>query len=581
MKPMSGLIFLLALLICHAAATSQTAAADLQVRLSWEIEFEKELKLLTKYNNSLKLALADMGISFIAKAEFITMRDGVQLYTVINTPLLGRSVPCILERTSYTTVYAPALALRWLPQGFAIALQDQRGTGISRGDNFGFWRQDGSDGYDTGAYLVSQSWSNGNVFLTGTSAMGNAVIAGLLEYPPWVQAFAPTWFSGNAHATTFQGGAFRYGLVQNWLTVLGFIFTLQEVRENEPYSIWWDPVTMTGKEDRCSTPAVASGGWYDIFQNETVDGFNACQHLSPTRGQHKLVMGPGGHCTRGDYAWPDGSSSIYNDLVLALFLERNGDNVPPALANRVAEADAITMYIMGPEDPSYGGYWTTVPQWPTPTYTTYYLQPDFTLATTPSNTANSSITYVYDPADPVRTNGGNELFLPCGPRLQDAPNARKDVITFIGQAVSQPTAIVGNVTAVLYVSTTAVDTDFTVKLSDVYPDGSAYNLLDGVIRLKWRETYEKPVPAVPGQVYEVDISLWKTAYILEPGHALRVDVSSSNHPRFEKNSNNGLLISEGGPDVIAQNTVYFDRTRPSSITIPVVSLNTIPDKFEP
>jgi len=316
-------------------------------------------------------------------------------------------------------------------------------------------------------------------------------------------------------------------------------------------------------------------------KNETIDGFNSCQYRSPSRGQHKLVMAPGGHCPGGDYLWLNSVSLIHSDLTLALFLESNGDTVPRDLAERVAETSAITMYIMGPQNPKVGGYWTTVPQWPTVTATTYYLQPGYTLALTPASTANTSITYIYDPDNPVRTNGGNELFLPCGPRLQDPPDFRKDVLTFIAPPFTSVTPIVGNVSAVLYVSTDAVDTDFTVKVSDIYPSGSAYNLVDGVIRLRWRDNPERPVLAQPGVIYEVHLSLWKTAYVFNEGHSLRVDVSSSNHPRFEKNPNNGLLITENGPIVIAQNTVYFDRTRQSRVILPVVNINDIPENFNP
>jgi len=370
-------------------------------------------------------------------------------------------------------------------------------------------------------------------------------------------------------------------LVGNWLTLLGFLVTLQEVKENEAYSFWWDPITLTGKEDRCTQQAAAQGGWYDIFLNETIDGFDACQYRSPSAGQHKLVIGPAGHCTGGDYAWPNDASSIHRDLTLALFLENNGNTVPGDLADRVAETSAITLYVMGPENPKTGGYWTTIPDWPTINPLTFYLQEDGTLDRNPSTASNASTTYTYDPANPVRTNGGNEMFLPCGPRLQEASNARRDVIVFESEPFVADTAVVGTVSAVLYVSTDAVDTDFTVKVSDLYPNGRAYNLVDGIIRMKWRDSNETPTPCQPGVVYEVHIDLWKTAYIFNEGHSVRVDVSSSNHPRFEKNPNNGLPFAEGGREIVAQNTVYFDRANPSRVVLPVVNIRDIPDNFSP
>jgi len=210
------------------------------------------------------------------------------------------------------------------------------------------------------------------------------------------------------------------------------------------------------------------------------------------------------------------------------------------------------------------------------------LHADRQLRTTPpTSNVNGSITYTYDPADPVRTIGGPELFLPCGPRDQSDLEGRQDVITFTTPPFSQDTAILGDIESYIYVSSSAVDTDFTVKLTDVYPDGRSLLMADGVLRMKWRDSMETPSPINPGTVYRIRVHLWKTAYVLNAGHALRLAVSSSNNPRFAPNPNNGLPINEEGDNVIARNTLHYSAQYQSHVIIPVVSLTDIPNNYFP
>jgi len=247
----------------------------------------------------------------------------------------------------------------------------------------------------------------------------------------------------------------------------------------------------------------------------------------------------------------------------------------------MADIEAISFYVMGPTGVGgRGNYWHTRPHWPVPTLTKYYLQENGVISTSLPTSNSSSSGYTYDPLNPVVTVGGNEMFLPCGPWKQDR-FGRKDVLHYVSPTFSTDTGIVGNVTAVLYVSTYALDTDFTVKLLDLYPNGDAYNIVDGIFRLKWRDDPRVPVNAKKGEIYEIHVSLWKTAYILNSGHSIQVDVSSSNHPRFEKNLNNGKLLIEGGLPVSAFNTVYQNRNYASYVSVPIVAVKDIPENMEP
>jgi len=308
--------------------------------------------------------------------------------------------------------------------------------------------------------------------------------------------------------------------------------------------------------------------------------------LNPgARGQQKLVMDPHGHCVLGEYNFPRGRIILPRQLRQELFLRINGDKVPEDLAKAVAEVEALTLYVMGPDNAYIGNYWTTIPTWPTKNNTNFYLHGDHTLQTVPptnsGNDSSSSSSYYYDPRNPVGTVGGNELFLPCGPRDQRELEMRNDVIVFTSAPFKEHTALLGDLSSVLYVSSDAVDTDFTVKITDVYPDGRSMLLVDGIRRMRWRDSNSVPTPMENGVVYKIEVHLWKTAYIFEVGHSLRVAVSSSNHPRFERNPNNGLPIIENGEEIVAHNTLYHSEIYPSFVTLPIVDINDVPNNYSP
>jgi len=182
----------------------------------------------------------------------------------------------------------------------------------------------------------------------------------------------------------------------------------------------------------------------------------------------------------------------------------------------------------------------------------------------------------------VRSIGGRELALPCGPRDQRGMGNRTAVLPFTSAPATEPGALAGKMTATLHVTTDQADTDFSVKLTDVYPDGQSILWTDGIVRLRWRERVEEPLPVVPGDVYEVHVDLSWTAYVLEPGHSIRVAISGSNFPRFDRNPNTGEPIAQpDGERRVARNTVFFDATRPSRITLPRVDFAEIPNNYEP
>jgi putative CocE/NonD family hydrolase len=249
-----------------------------------------------------------------------------------------------------------------------------------------------------------------------------------------------------------------------------------------------------------------------------------------------------------------------------------------------ADAPALntyTFYIMGPDqlaskkDASVGMYWTTLPSWPTPKTVTLYLTDERTLDSSPPQ-ASYVMNYIYDPNNPVPTYGGNNLFEECGPLDQTPIEIRPDVLLFTSDAMMSATVVMGSMQVNLFVSSNCTDTDFTVKVTDVYPSGSSVVITDTMLRMRWRDSRSNATLMEPGKIYNVTIKLWETAQVFDVDHRIRLAVSSSNYPRFGVNLNNGLLIREGGETLFAENTVYVGPKYPSSITIPTVSFSQIP-----
>mmetsp|Transcript_10921 Transcript_10921/g.17788 ORF Transcript_10921/g.17788 Transcript_10921/m.17788 type:complete len:310 (+) Transcript_10921:902-1831(+) len=252
------------------------------------------------------------------------------------------------------------------------------------------------------------------------------------------------------------------------------------------------------------------------------------------------------------------------------------------------EVKNITFYVMSSNDTAgleVGQYWTSLTTWPTYKSTDYYMRGDgsLSLSMDTSGTMPESSTYQYNPANPVPTMGGNNLpdsiggSIPCGPLDQSVIDQRSDVLVFQTPVLGEgeELALTGPLFATLYVSSDAIDTDFMVRISDVFSaTGEARLLQDNAVRMRWREGGLTPVYMSKGEVYEVETNLWNTSYILAPGHSLRVAVTSSNNPRFSVNPNNGILLADAtypGENITATNTLYHSATYPSKITLPVIS----------
>jgi putative CocE/NonD family hydrolase len=220
-----------------------------------------------------------------------------------------------------------------------------------------------------------------------------------------------------------------------------------------------------------------------------------------------------------------------------------------------------------------GNCWRSADNWPPPApLTPFYFHSPNTLVANQVPTGDASKSYVYDPKNPVPTIGGQNLFASKGPLDQRKVETRSDVLVFSTDALTAPVEVTGRISAKLFVSSDCPDTDFTVKLTDVYPDGRSMLVTDGIRRARFRRTFEHEDFLEPGKVYELDVDLWSTSLVFNKGHRIRVAVSSSNAPRFDPNPNTGHAFRADKETRVAANTLHLSAKYPSHILLPTPAL---------
>ncbi len=355
-------------------------------------------------------------------------------------------------------------------------------------------------------------------------------------------------------------------------------------------------------EQTADIPMIHVGGWYDIYGKGTVDNFVGLSAFKSS--EIRLVMGPWIHGSSApERPWagevdfgPDGAIPDF----ATTFHRRWYDHVLKGEENGVEDEPRVRLFVMGTGDGSrtpegrlaHGGYWRTGQEWPLEEtrLIPFYFRGDGRLSRDPPGPAEGSTTYTFDPEDPVPTIGGGvsgrlndgafdqrerpDLFGAEPPYLP--LKARSDVVVFQTPPLGEAVEVVGPIRVTLHVSSTAPDTDFTVKLLDVhppsedFPTGFDLNLTDGIIRARYRESPERPGLMTPGEVYEITFDLFPTANRFKAGHRIRVDVSSSNFPRFDVNPNTGEAIGEHRRTVKADNTIHHSSEHASHVVLPLV-----------
>jgi putative CocE/NonD family hydrolase len=545
-------------------------------------------------------------------------RDGVTLHADVYRPAGEGTFPVLLQRTPYNKDNAADFGRKAVARGFMVVVQDVRGRYTSEGDWYTF-KHEMEDGYDTVEWAAALPHANGKVGMFGGSYVGATQMLAAIGHPPHLAGICPVVTASNYHENwTYQGGALEQWFDESWTSGLAQdtldrairkdsnavvgdrvlpltqfpVFNLQPIasgaqltRELAPYFLdwlahptydgYWKQWSIEENYDKIQVPALTIAAWYDIFQGGSLKNYLGLRDHAGSetaRSTQRLLVIIGGHSGFGrkigdvdfgaDAAFDENAATL--DWYDYLFLGKQ---------NQFADATKpVRIFVMGQNE------WRNEAAWPLAraTATSYYLGSagkangaagDGALMTAKpaqtNPTENKADTFVYDPANPVPTVGGplccDPMHLAPGPRDQKDVEARPDVLVYSTPPLDADLEVTGPVTLDLFAKSSAVDTDFTAKLVDVGPNGFAQNLTEGILRASFREsTYGEPKPIVPGQIYEYKIDVWSTSNVFLKGHRIRLEVSSSNFPRFDRNLNNGKRAADSSDFVKATNTVLHD-----------------------
>lgn len=519
-----------------------------------------------------------------ALTEMLPMTDGVKLHTVVDLELTrGHPAVSIMDRSPYGSFEIELLATLWgAVLDFASVRQDMRGTKQSQG-NFTIWHHDTSDAHDTMTWIANSSWTNDEIYMIGGSADGISVYVVYKDpHPAFTRSFI-IWSTATGYPIMFPGGAFRKSLMEFWMaaTVNNAAECVEEMKSQEdPRGDWWAPITCYPEDfARVKAPVVLWAGWYDIFLLGNLIAYQGLRTMSEpsVRDQHYIVIDPCGHCQDAGSVFTHKTIMGRTLLPVYLSLYNFAKKPMPTSIKRV------TFYVMGSHPHTAtdkGNYWTSLDEFPSYALTAKYLNADGTISDDAA-VSQSTLSYKFDPTNPVQSMGGNNLEVKCGPvdqrPVEQHTSNRTDVLTFTSPVLLTAMALTGPLTVRLFVESDAVDTDFTAKLTDVGPSGSSLLVQDGILRMRWRTPDQGFVMMHAGKIYEVELNLWNTSYVFNKGHALRVSVSSSNFPRYDANPNNGLSLMQRGPNITATNTIHFGKATPSALLLPLVQLSELPE----
>lgn len=505
----------------------------------------------------------------------IPMRDGTFLTADVYLPMQdAKNLPCLLIRSPsgrqnpFNLVHLPLLK-----EGYAIVIQDTRSAKDTEGKTLPYhsdgWGKD-QDGYDTVSYLANCSFTDGNVGTLGTSAMGITQLLMAPTNPPALKAQYVSFATSDLYSHgIFQGGDLYKHHVEEWLKMYArHPDVYKQIYTRPEYNDFWAEFNMLPLSEYCHCPTLHLGGWYDVFLQGTLDAFTHLQYLggAGAKGKQKLVIGPWTHLWPlipkfGEYEYPSSAQKPPFDYSPAAWFRHHLKNEK----NGLESTPPVTYYVMGTLDgsPSSGNVWKTAAHWPVPhEIKILYLEKDQGLAAVLPE--KNRFTYQYDPENPIPTVGGNNLFLPAGPFDQKPIENRKDLLTFTTPPLEHDLEITGNVKAILYFDTNQEDTSFSVRLTDVYPDGKSLLICDGNARVSHAAKNEE------GKKY-VEVDVGTTSLVFSKGHRIRILVSSSNYPRFEKNMNSKKRPYENPKAVIAENTLLIGKDTPSRLLLPVSS----------
>ena len=546
------------------------------------------------------------------------MRDGVILRSDIFRPAGDRKVPVILQRTPYDKRINHGshmmLDVRTATAaGYAVVVQDVRGRFASEGNFLITPTQavEGPDGYDTIEWLAAQPWCSGAIGMIGASYCSITQLMAAAERPPHLRAIVP-----EKTGTPARGAVLLDSIMVSWcagqaMDWLQKAMLRQEAGENEAAVIrevlkdpqkaarhlplndmplrqigslpsWQEMIDIFHAQNDIAiatidVPALVVSGWYDMATTETARIYATLRGRVPSPSHEtNIIFGPWEHGTAG---------SALGEIAFSPFAHARMAEIPLnylAFYDRHLKGDlskpelGAKYFVMGSNE------WKKSPFWP-PKYkpTPFYLDSsgsansvrgDGRLMDAVPDGSTRPDSYLYDPLDPVPSIGGRYFEAGgsrAGPFDQRRVEERRDVLVYTSETLAQDIEIGGPLKLRLFVTCSASDTDLVVKLCDVRPDNVSYNVIDEYYRCRWREGYDKTLLFEPGKLYEFEIDMGPIAHRFLAGHRVRLQITSSAFPHFDRNMNTGNPIGTDAQGVIAEVTVFHDAKRPSAVILPL------------
>lgn len=532
-------------------------------------------------------------------------RDGVVLVADIYRPDAEGKFPVLLQRTPYNRAGGADEAHKLAANGYVVIVQDTRGRFDSGGEFYPF-RYESQDGYDTVEWAAALPYSDGQVGMYGGSYVGATQMLAAMAVPPHLVSIFPYVTASEYYdGWTYQGGALEQWFASSWSSGLA-IDTLRRradklsnpkewVRElpvddyrmaelppaptlasyfrdwvfHDTDDEYWRPWKISDHYGEMKVKALHAGGWHDIFLKGSIGNYVGMRKASPAAAEQRLLVGPWAHASTsaegkiGDVTF--GKQAV---LDMTGTILRWSDYALKGVRNEYTGGAPVRLFVMGENA------WRDEQEFPLARtrYTSYYLRRGGLGTERPGEEEPDS--FEYDPANPAPTIGGRlccaNLQLAPGPFDQRPNEGRADVLVFSTAPLEQAVEATGYVRAKIYAASSAPDTDFTALLADVEPSGYARFLTDGIVRARFRNSLVRAEPIEPERIYAYDIDLWATSNVFQAGHRIRLYVSSSNFPRFNRNLNTGEPIARATRMLKARQRIYHDPQHPSALVLPVM-----------
>ena len=533
----------------------------------------------------------------------VVMRDGVHLSANVFLPFDRARFPAILVRTPYGkgADLLPGYQ-SFVDHGYAVVVEDVRGRYESEGA-FEPLSQEPADGDDTLNWIARQPWSDGKVGMTGGSYLGITQWKVALLNNPHLKAIFPVVAGDDDYRDRFYstGGAMKLGNRLEWMAenlkapgyhpdfakfvlhlpvrtadvaATGWESPMFRLAIRHPaYDAFWRAISTKDQLEKVRIPVFSIGGWYDNFVESDLDAY---MKLRKNSGLNRILIGPWPHNMSNRFEGVDFGHDAFvpvRSLQIEWF-----DQWLMGKDTLLVSKPSVQVFVMG------ANRWREEREWPPEgaRERKFYLlsnghanslDGDGVLSEKPPR-RTAQDRYVFDPQYPVPTRGGavccNPRIFPWGPMDQRPVERRKDVLVYSTPPLKQDVEVIGAVKAVLYVTTSARDTDFTAKLVDVFPDGAARNLTDGILRLRYRNSLEKPELAKETEIYQITVDAGVTGNVFLAGHRIRLEISSSNFPRFDRNPNTGGPVADETRLLRANQTVFHDREHASHLALMVM-----------